>query len=906
MPPSPRTRDVLAGWQKPLVRLLVGGAVLLAGTGVFLLNSDGASAAATWALFLHIVAGALLAPVLLAFVIPHAVKHMRRKPVIGMTGVLVSASAIAIAYTGALLVLQRAALRGDWVWPTHVIGGFSLILLYALHRRWGSNPASYGRLAGAVCLMVSLGLGLYLLERNAPPEVVASAAQPVSDLPTGNTFGLSASTTEDGRYLADSTVLKDQRRCAECHPRIVEDTLRSAHKFASMNNPFYRGTIKAMREKYPLVDTKWCAGCHDPALLFTGRIDAEDLDFDSEDAMLGLTCMSCHAIQPRSTNGNGDYIMKGRVIYSWERSDDPAVLAAHDILLKAKPDAHVESLRPHNIDKSDFCATCHGAHVPPELNRWRFQRVQDEFHDWHDSGVSLNNVRSFYHPPNAKRCQDCHMPLVPDPEDPSSDADGLVRSHLFAAANTALPFLRGDTAMIERQRQFLQNAVRVDVTGIVLRPQAGATNERPRLYAPARMAKPAVKPGEIVEAHVVVRNFGVGHKFPGGTKDSNEVWVRFEASVGDRPAFYASGRIDPETGLVDPSAEFFRAYVLDRDGNRVVNRVGPDVYTKVYVKTIGPGTANVVRYRFQVPEDAAGTLRVKATLRYRKFMREYIDFLYPDDKIIEHPQMDGSIKEVDLTQLPIIDMWTDVLELPVTAEGTRGPAPTPFTVLDPEPRRAAGDIELPKDRERVNDLGIGYLLQDDVYWAEYCFDQVTKIEPDYADGWVNLGRVRIKAHDWDGAVDALAVAKRLKPGWAKPRYFEGLMYEQRARFAQAEAAYREVLETWPKDRATLKSLAKVIWEQAEPGDKTRPAQALQFLNRMIAIDPEDWETWQRAIAIYKALEDSAGVDAATRAYMRFKRDDDEQIRAGDARRKDPNLMRQWQKKHTHTQPGIGP
>ncbi|MDJ0976072.1 MAG: tetratricopeptide repeat protein [Planctomycetota bacterium] len=899
-----RTREVLSPWQKPLVRMLVGGAVLLAGTGVFLLNSDGASTAATWALFLHIVIGALLAPVLIAFVLPHAFKHMRRKPVIGLTGVLVSAAALAPIWTGALMVLQRSALRGAWVEPTHQISGFALILLYAVHRRWGSNPASWGRLGAAACLMLSLGLGFSFLERNAPPEVVASAAQPVSDVQTGNHFGLSSSTTADGEFLPDATVLMDQNRCSECHPRIVEDTLRSAHKFASMNNPFYRGTIKAMRNKYPLVDTKWCAGCHDPALLFTGRIDDPDLDFDSPEAMLGLTCMSCHAIKPRSTNGNGDYVMQGRVVYSWERSNDPRVLAAHDILLEAKPDAHIESLRPHNIDKSNFCATCHGAHVPPELNRWKFQRVQDEFHDWHDSGVSLNNVRSFYHPPNAKRCQDCHMPLVPDPEDPSSDENGLVRSHLFAAANTALPFLRGDNAMIERQRQFLQNAVRVDVTGIVLEPEAQDGSERQRLYAPARLAKPAVKPGEIVEAHVVVRNFGVGHKFPGGTKDSNEVWMQFEASIGDGAAFYHSGRIDPETGLVDPAAEFWRAYVLDRDGNRVVNRVGPDVYTKVYVKTIGPGTANVVRYRFQVPEGAKGKLRVKATLRYRKFMREYIDFLYPHDKTIEHPQMDGSIKEVDLTQLPIIDMWTDVLELAVTPEGTTGPAPTPYDVIDPEPRRAAGDIDLPKDRERINDLGIGYLLQGDVYWAEHCFDQVTKIEPEYADGWVNVGRVRIQANNWDGAVASLAEAKRLKPGWAKPRYFEGLMYEQMGRFPQAEAAYREVYETWPNDRATLKSLAKVIWEQALPGDKERPAQALEFLKRMIEIDPEDWVTWQRAIAIYKALEDSDGVDAATRAYMRFKRDDDEQIRAGDARRKDPNLMRQWQKKSTHVQPGL--
>lgn len=902
MASASRKGEILSSWQRPLVRALLYGGVLLAGTGLFLLGSDGASEAATWALFLHVLIGILLVPVLLAFAIPHAVVHMRRKPVIGLSGLGVMTLALVVLAAGLLLLLERSALRGAWVWPTHVYGGFAMVLLYAVHRRWGANPAAWSRLSFAGVAMLGLAALLVGLERAAPPAVVASAARPVSNLETGNKFGLSLTSTESGQYLQDNRVLKDQQTCADCHPRIVKDTLRSAHRFASMNNPFYRGSIVAMRAKYPLVDTKWCAGCHDPALLFTGRMDDPDLDFDSEDAMLGLTCMACHAIEPRSTLGNGDYVMKGRTVYAWERSSDPKVRAAHDILLEAKPDAHIKSLRPHNVNKSAFCAVCHTAHVPPELNRWRFQRVQDEFHDWHDSGVSLNNVRSFYHPPAAKRCQDCHMPLVPDAQDPASDADGRVRSHLFAAANTALPFLRGDKKMIARQTAFLQNAVRVDVTGVVLPPLADG--ERPRLYAPARIAKPAVKPGEVVEAHVVVRNFGVGHKFPGGTKDSNEVWVEFEASIGDRPAFFASGRIDPKTGLVDPSAEFFRAFVLDRDGKRVVNRVGPDVFTKVYVKVIGPGTTNVVRYRFQVPDDAAGTLTVKVRLRYRKFMREYIDFLFGPNPTLEHPQMDGSIKEIDLTQLPIVDMWKDELQLPITVEGTSGPAPTPFAIIDPEPRRAAGDIQLPKDRERINDLGIGYLLQDDVHWAGYCFEQVTKIEPDYADGWVNLGRVAVKSSDWAGATAALAEAKRRKPGWAKPRYFEGLMFEQRSRFPEAEAAYREVFATWPKDRATLKSLAKVIWEQTEPGDLERPRQALEFLERMIEIDAEDWETWLRAIAVYKALGDSAGVDAATRAYKRFKRDDDEASRAGDARRKDANLMRQWQKKHTHTQPGV--
>ena len=891
-------RENLRPWQKRVVRFILAAVVLVSGTGLFLSRSGGSSSVAMTALLVHIVLGLLAMVAVLVFVVPHAKEHLRRKPVIGLTGILVVALALFIAWTGLQLMLSRSALRPAWTLDAHGASGLGLFLLYALHRRWGSNPASWPRILAACVLVLAFGLGLRALDGTQVLEGDVAEAASVSDLESGNLFGLSLTRTEDGHYLDDAAVLADMNRCGECHARIVEDTLRSAHKHASMNNPFYRGTIQAMRKKYPLVDTKWCAGCHDPALLFTGRMDHEDLDFDSPEAMLGLTCMACHAIEPQSNLGNGDYVLKGRKIYSWERSNDPKVIAAHDVLLRAKPRDHVESLTPHNIRESSFCSTCHKAQVPPELNRWKWLRVQNEY-DFHDnSGVSHGNVRSFYHPPEPKRCQDCHMPLVADPSDPSADGRGLVRSHLFAAANTALPFLRGDEAMIERQRQFLQNAVRVDITGIVLPPEGDPSKERGRLFAPARLAPPDVRPGEIVEAHVVVRNFGVGHPFPGGTIDSNEVWVEFEVSVDGKEPFFVSGRVDPETGRVDRWAEFYRAWVHDREGNRVVNRIGPDVFTRVYVKRIGPGTADVVRYRFRVPEGASEKVRIKTRLRYRKFMREYIDFLFPDNKTIRHPQMDGTMADVDLTKLPIVDMWEDSLELAVTEQGTRGAAPDPTTIVDPEPRRAAGDIDLPEDRTRINDLGIAYLLQEDPASALAMFQEVIRIDPSYADGWVNVARARSALKDDDGALEALAQAKTIKPGFAKARFFEGQIFQRRTLFTEAEIAYKEVLEGWPRERVATKELARVQWELGRPKD------ALATLERMIAIDPEDSEAWLLAISVYKELGDVNGVEEATRAYRRFKQDDDEPIRAGKARLADPALERMHRKIHVHVQPGL--
>ncbi|MHC5012318.1 MAG: multiheme c-type cytochrome [Planctomycetota bacterium] len=365
----PPSSEILSPWQVLFVRLLLGGFVLLLGGGLFLMWSDGASAAATWALFLHIVGGALLLPVLLAFVLPHAIAQMRRRPVIGLTGSVMLLAALAVVYTGALLTLERAAARPPWTGSVHALVGFALVLLYALHRRFGTNRATWGRLTTGVATILLCGLAFALWERTAPAPDLAVAAAGAHE--AGQPFLPSLVQTTTGGPLADSSTLTDIATCGACHPRITEDWRRSAHRHASFTNPFYKGTIEAMRAKYPLENTRWCAGCHDPALLFTGKMDRPDLDLEHDpDAMVGLTCIACHAIQPESILGNGHYTLGERRVYAWERSDDPLVIQAHDVLLKAKPDAHIQSLRPPNIDDPAFCAVCHKAEIPPEVNDW--------------------------------------------------------------------------------------------------------------------------------------------------------------------------------------------------------------------------------------------------------------------------------------------------------------------------------------------------------------------------------------------------------------------------------------------------------------------------------------------------------------------------------------------------------
>jgi cytochrome c-type biogenesis protein CcmH/NrfG len=890
------------------VLALVAGGILEAGTGLFLLSTPAGSPSYAGALVAHLAVGALLVPLLLAFAIPHALRETRRKPFIAFGGALLLLAALAVVATGVVLLVEPRPAPSTW-W-LHVVLGFAIVALYALHRRFGQNPAPAARLVAGASAALAVGAGLLLWEAAAPGSVSlfetgsAEAAEA-----TRAAFFPSSAASGAGGLTPTAQDLKDLASCVRCHRQITDDWKRSAHRHASMTNPFYRATVEDIRDRFPHSDTRWCASCHDPALLFTAsesdpsipKMIDPALDFESEDARVGLTCISCHAIDPQSTLGNGDYVMRGRKRYPGETSDDPAVVAAHDVLLRLNPEAHVESLRPRNVQSAEFCSLCHKAELPPELNRWKWFRTQDEYDSHDDSGVSMGNARSFYHPPAAKRCQDCHMPLVSDPADPAADEKGFVRSHIFAAANTALPHLRGDTEMIQKIEKFLQTACRVDVTQVVLPGE--------RRFAPAWRAKPAVAAGDVVEAHVVVRNLGVGHRFPGGTVDCQEVWVRFEASIGDGEPFYVSGAVNPETGEVDPSAEFYRAYHLKRDGTRFANRIGLDVYTPVYVKRIGPGTADLVRYRFRVPEGASGELRLRATLRYRKFIKPFLDFVAkvrggtgPKGTVIRHrlekdylvPGEEISV-DIGAHAMPVVDMATGTLALPVSERGFDGSPPAPESVATPE------------DRDRVNDLAIALLLQGDPEGAETLFESVARIDPRWPDAFVNVARARIQRGDFEGATEPLEKALALRPGYPKALFFQAEIHRRRAlepggvegrRYAAAARLYRQVLEAFPRDRESLVRLGEVEYQQ---GDFEG---ALETFARYHEVEPEDWNSWFFAKEAYHGLGMEEEAAAAQAAHDRYRPDPDVTNRRGATLLADPNLHRLAQPIHVHEQPGL--
>ena len=293
------------------------------------------------------------------------------------------------------------------------------------------------------------------------------------------------------------------------------------------------------------------------------------------------------------------------------------------------------------------------------VNRYRWVRGFNSYDNWQASGVSGQGARSFYYPDQPMSCVDCHMPLV-DSGDPGNKG-GKIRSHRFAAANTAVPYVNGDETQLEEVRRFLQDGIiTLDVfavspvvedasspqmlrragemavaTGFAVGEEGGGRRGPAllravgNLAAPIDRAGPYVRPGETVRVDVVVRTRKVGHFFPSGTVDAFDVWVEFQAIDAHGEVVFWSGRVaDDGAGPVDPGAHFYRALQVDAHGNPIDKRNAFNMRGLVYARLIPPGAADTVHYRLQVPEGVEGPLTLRARLNYRKFSHAYTRFAY--------------------------------------------------------------------------------------------------------------------------------------------------------------------------------------------------------------------------------------------------------------------------------------
>ncbi|MGH7752014.1 MAG: multiheme c-type cytochrome, partial [Gemmatimonadales bacterium] len=275
---------------------------------------------------------------------------------------------------------------------------------------------------------------------------------------SGPFFPSSIRTTHGGRIPSDFFLTSETCGRSGCHPDILKQWSSSAHRFSSFNNQWYRKSIEYMQDTIGVESSKWCAGCHDVAVLLNGMFDRPVREIlHTPEAQAGLACTACHAIvKVNSTMGQGDYEIEYPPLHRMAASEQPLLRGLHDFLVKLDPEPHRRAfLKPFHRGNAEFCSSCHKVHLDVPVNHYRWIRGFNEYDNWQASAVSGQGARSFYYPPKPQVCSDCHMPMVPSTD--AGNIAGLVHSHRFPAANTALPVANRDEEQLQTVVDFLQN-----------------------------------------------------------------------------------------------------------------------------------------------------------------------------------------------------------------------------------------------------------------------------------------------------------------------------------------------------------------------------------------------------------------------------------------------------------------
>jgi Tfp pilus assembly protein PilF len=740
-------------------------------------------------------------------------------------------------------------------------------------------------------------------------------------------FFPSSSQTKNGGTIPAKYFMQSEA-CERCHKDIYSQWYGSAHHFSSFNNQWYRKSVEYMQEVAGVRSSKWCAGCHDPALLFSGMFDTPIKQIvDRPEARAGLSCLMCHSIvQVKSTMGQGDYTLEYPRLHELAASENPIIRTVHDFLVRLNPEPHRRAfLKPFMREQTaEFCSTCHKVHLDVPVNSYRWVRGFNEYDNWQASGVSGEGARSFYYPDHPQKCVDCHMPRLPSKDD-GNDA-GYVHSHRFPGANTALPTANEDAAQLDISRKFLADGnLSVDIFALSPAGKETTGGEVPRaefttafavgeeaefsrtprpagkvraITAPLGRVDAAVRRGDDVIVDVVVRTRKVGHFFPGGTVDAFDVWLELQATDEKNQTIFWSGRVeDGGKGPVEKGAHFYRSLQVDAHGNPINKRNAWATRSVVYVRLIPPGAADAVHYRMHVPQNAGDTILLHARLNYRKFAWWNTQFSFAGvrDPSDSHPDVtkdydDGKwLLNGDIT--PVFGKSKTIPDLPIitVAEDTKMLRVLPRTAPVPLAQVALSS----RDWTRWNDYGIGLLLQGDLKGSETAFEKITHTDPQNADGWVNIGRARVQEGDLGGARSVLERALALQPNLARAHYFYARVLKMEGKYGGALAHLRTVLAQYPRDRVVHNEAGRILFLQKHYAD------AIQEFSQVLQIDPEDLQANYNLMLCYSGLglEDLAN-DYKIR-YLRFKADESADSITGPYRRSHPEDNNERQAIHEH-------
>jgi tetratricopeptide (TPR) repeat protein len=596
--------------------------------------------------------------------------------------------------------------------------------------------------------------------------------------------------------------------CGTCHQEAYSQWRQALHSNA-FRTPFYRTSVNILiRDKTRgIAFARHCDSCHNPigvlgaALTEDSKVDRAKFDSD------GLTCTTCHSVVSLdSTNGNASVKMGVPAVIVDEKGERIPGEVPFDMILR-HPERHSKAVMHDFLRTPEFCAACHKANLPAELNDYKFIRAFTAYDEWQQSKFSQRNPLTFY-TADFTTCQGCHMKRNANTLPDYGAKNGTIASHRWLAGNTAVPFYYGFDEQLKKTIEFLRAGDYLNVDVFALKKVGND-----KLIAPLGKVSYSLAPNDVVEAYVVIQNKNIGHSLIPEVRDLYEAWVEFTAKDANGKEIYHSGFLKPD-GILDPRAHSFTNRPVADDGEFVDNHKVWTIHSVAYDNSVQAGRSVLVRYQFRMPADASGAVTVTAKVNYRHLRQSYLNNIFGKD----HPAY------------PIVEIASRSRVLKI---GNNEP-------------KAANPEDNP-DWMRWNNLGIALLDQFQYAESIQAFSEVIKLRPSYADGYTNVGLTEIVWEKYGSARTAIRRALSLDPGNARALYYDGLLQRRAGNTEQEIADFRKVVEMFPESRDARRELGITYYQQNDNKASMEQFEALQ------QIDPDDLTAHYNLSILYRRM-----------------------------------------------------
>ncbi|HXC79574.1 MAG TPA: tetratricopeptide repeat protein, partial [Candidatus Acidoferrum sp.] len=502
--------------------------------------------------------------------------------------------------------------------------------------------------------------------------------------------------------------------------------------------------------------------------------------------------------------GTGSYVMGVPAVMVRE-DGTPVAGAVSDADILSRPDLHRKAVMRDFYRTAEFCAVCHQAEIPKTLNGYKTLRPFAVYNEWQQSAWAGQSPLPFYKKDAVSTCQDCHMAAADASHDPAA-VDGKVPSHRWAGANTAIPAYYGYPDQLRATEQFLKNAVSIDIFALTR-----TTDGRQSLIAPLDRQSYSLSASDQVAFDVVILNQGIGHSLVPEQRDFYEASVEFQVLDAAGTSLVHSGSLEGD-GSLDENAHSYTNRLLSAEGKLLDHHQVWDLRVAAYDNTIMPGRADLVRYQLRIPPGARGPLTVVAKVNYRRFRKSYTDWVL--GKAFEFPVV-------------MMAEQTAVLNL---GENASHPADDPS-----------------KEARRWNNFGIALLEKQQYAQAADAFREVVRMQPQYADGYINVAVAQLSQGDYETALKSLQTALATDPKSDRAAAYRGVVYRLQYDFDKAIETLKPVVAAYPKLRMARQELGYAYFLKKQYALAREQYEALQ------SVDPNDLAAFRYLAAIYKTL-----------------------------------------------------